>query len=547
VRRGLVAAFVAAAAMSLGGCSQSPWQANALDRDTNPWTRDGVLRMASTTLPDNLNPLLGTQVIDTDLAMFWGASLFSVDGESEMRPELATEIPTVENGGVSGDGLRITYHLRRGVRWQDGWPFTAADVVYSWRQVMNPRNEIGSRQGYELIRRIDTPDPYTVIVRLRTRWSPFVATFFAMSATTYGLLPEHVLGKYASLDDVPYNTLPIGTGPFKVVSNAGGRIKMVANASYWRGAPRLNEIDYEVAPSDEAALALVKEHKVDFYINAAQALEPELHGIRGSTVYLYPFTRFTDIGFNLSRPQLRDVRVRHALAYATDRDQLITHVTHGVNLPANSDQPSFSWAHTDDVHKYPYNPRLASQLLDEAGWRLRADGLRYRRGVPLRLVMVGFYGSSTTAEAEQWIRNQWREVGVEVVVRNYSSNKLYATRSDGGIEQNGEFDVAFEEWANGVDPDESQLYLCSLRPPAGWNIYHYCDPRLDAAEAKALTDYARTARKADYARVQAVLDEDLPLFVLWFQQRQDVVNIDLKNYRPAQAVSPFWNSWQWEI
>lgn len=547
MRRASLAAFVGAAALAMSGCTNSGWQASAVEQHANPWTHDGVLRMVSPTMPDNLNPLLGTQVIDTDLAMFWGAFLFSMNGESEMQPELAIQTPTVENRGVSPDGLRITYHLRRGVRWQDGVPFTASDVVYSWRQVMNPRNDVGSRQGYELVRRIDTPDPYTLVVHLRTRWSPFVATFFAMSATTYGILPEHVLRKYASLDDVPFNTLPIGTGPFKVVSDAGGRIKMVANQSYWRGAPQLSEIDYEVASSDEAALDLVKAHKVDFYINAAQALEPQLHGIRGTTVYLYPFTRFTDIGFNMSRPQLRDVRVRQALAYATDRDQLITHVTHGVNLPADSDQPSFFWAHADDVHKYPYDPHRAEQLLEQAGWRLHGDGVRSRNGVPLRLVMVGFSGSSTANEAEQWIRKQWREVGVDLVIRNYSSDKLYANQADGGIEQKGEFDVAFEEWANGVDPDESQLYLCTLRPPSGWNIYNYCDHRLDAAEAKALTDYSRPARKGDYARVQSILDDDLPIFVLWFQQRQDVVNVDLKNYRPAQAVTPFWNSWQWSI
>jgi len=265
------------------------------------------------------------------------------------------------------------------------------------------------------------------------------------------------------------------------------------------------------------------------------------------TVYLYPFTRFSDIGFNLSRPQLRDVRVRRALAYATDREQLITHVTHGVNLPTNSDQPAFSWAHSEDVHKYPYDPRLASHLLDEAGWKLHPDGLRYRGGQPLRLVMVGVSGSSTTTDAEQWIRLQWREVGVDLVIRNYASDKLYSSQAGGGVEQLGHFDVAFEEWANGVDPDESQLFLCSLRPPAGWNVYNYCDPALDAAEGHALTDYGRVARTADYQRVQAVLTDDMPIFVLWFQQRQDLVNVDLKNYRPARTVSPFWNSWQWEI
>jgi peptide/nickel transport system substrate-binding protein len=291
----------------------------------------------------------------------------------------------------------------------------------------------------------------------------------------------------------------------------------------------------------------VKAHRVDFYANAAQALEPQLHGIRGATVYLYPFTRFTDIGFNLARPQLRDVRVRRALAYATDREQLIGHVTHGVNLPANGDQPSFFWAHDDSVANYSYNPKLADQLLDQAGWQLGADGIRHKNGKPLNLVMVGFSGSSTTTMAEQWIKAQWRQVGVGVTVQNFSSDKLYASQADGGIEQLGQFDVAYEEWANGVDPDESQLFLCNLAPPKGWNIYHYCDPKLDAAENAARTHYRQDKRKNDYDRVQKILTNDLPIFVIWFQQRQDVVNIDLKNYHPARVVTPFWNSWDWQI
>lgn len=544
-----LAACVVLAAMTLftAGCADVARSSNGIEVDGNAWTEHGVLRMAGSTQPDNLNPLLGTQVIDTDLSLFWGAYLYLLDDNMQMRTELATSIPTVENGGISKNGLRIVYHLRRGVRWQDGAPFTADDVIFTWQQVMNPRNDTGSRQGYELIRKIEKPDDHTLVIYLRHRWAPFVAQFFTMSSTTYCILPKHVLSKYRDINNVPFNRVPLGTGPFRVVSNANGKIKLVANPLYWRGAPRLREIDFTVVPSDQAILDMVRSHTIDFYANAAQALEPQLHGIRGATVYLYPFTRFTDIGFNMSRPQLQDVRVRRALAYATDRDQLITHVTHGVNLPADGDQPPFFWAHTDRVRKYDYNPRVAGQLLDEAGWHVGPDGLRRRHGQVLRLQMVGFSGSSTTALAEHWIKAEWREVGVDVNIQNFSSDKLYASQADGGIEQLGQFDVAFEEWANGVDPDESQLFLCNLRPPAGWNIYHYCDPDLDAAENAALSDYHQSLRKRDYERVQQLLAEDLPIFVIWFYQRQDVVNIDLKNYRPAQAVSPFWNSWEWEI
>ena len=546
--RSTAAALLLALTLAMSSaCSNTSVAAKNIEVDGNDWTIHGVLRMASSTQPDNLNPLLGTQVIDTDLSLFWGAYLYLLDDSMHMRPELATKMPTMENGGVSRDGRTIKYHLRTGVKWQDGAPFTADDVVFSWRQVMNPRNDAGSRQGYDLITRIDEPDKHTLIVHLRQKWSPFVSTFFTMSSTTYCILPKHILSKYRDLNSVSFNHLPIGTGPFKVVSNANGKIKMVANPTYWRGKPKLDEIDFSVVADDQALLDLVKLHKVDFYINAAQALEPQLHGIRGATVYLYPFTRFTDIGFNTSRPQLRDVRVRRALAYATDRTQLITHVTHGVNLPADGDQPPFFWAHADAVKKYSYNPRLAAQLLDEAGWHVGFDGMRYKHGHRLKLQMVGFSGSSTTAGAEQWIKAEWREVGVDVEVQNFPSEKLYANQADGGIEQTGRFDVAFEEWANGVDPDESQLFMCNLRPPAGWNIYHYCNHALDAAENKAVSDYSQAHRKKDYAKVQQILAQDLPMFVIWFYQRQDVANIDLKNYRPAHAVSPFWNSWQWEI
>ncbi|HXW76863.1 MAG TPA: peptide ABC transporter substrate-binding protein, partial [Candidatus Eremiobacteraceae bacterium] len=386
--------LAAVAMLAAAGCTAAAQTPNNIEVDGNAWTQHGLLRIAGDEVPDNLNPLLGTETIDTDLSMFWGAYLFLLDDTTQYVPELALQVPTVENGGVSRDGLTITYHLRPHVVWQDGEPFTADDVLYSWQQVMNPHNDVSSRQGYDAIARIDEPDNLTIVVHLKRRYAPFVATFFTMSSETYSILPEHLLDRYGSLDDVRFNQLPVGTGPFEIVSNLNGTIKMVANQRYWRGPPKLREIDYQSVGDDQTLLDMVRSHRVDFYANASQALEPQLHGIRGATVYLYPFTRFTDLGFNTSRPQLRDVRVRRALAYATDRNQLIDHVTHGVNLPADSDQPPFLWAHADDLPRYPYNPRLADQLLEQAGWIMGPDGVRHKDGVSMTLSMVGYSGSS---------------------------------------------------------------------------------------------------------------------------------------------------------
>jgi peptide/nickel transport system substrate-binding protein len=254
-----------------------------------------------------------------------------------------------------------------------------------------------------------------------------------------------------------------------------------------------------------------------------------------------------DIGLNIARPQLRDRRIRQALAYATNRRRLVDQISNGVNLPADSDQPPFGWAHDDDVKRYPYNPRLAARILDAAGWRRRAGGIRYKDGVAMRLLLVGEEGSQTKENAAEEIRREWAQIGVAVDIRNYPSEKLYATQERGGIQQTGKFDVTFEEWGYGVDPDDSQVFMCEMRPPAGWNIYNYCNPALQDAENRALYRYDRAGRIRAYDQVQSIIAEDLPMIPIWFEQMQDVANIDLEDYKPAHAGSSFWNSWQWSI
>ena len=514
----------------------------------NAWTVPGVLRIASRQDPSNLNILLGTETIDADLSMFWAAYLFHVDDRNELVPEMATREPTLRNGDISKDGLSITYHLRRGVTWQDGAPFDADDLVYTWHQMLNPRNAVVSRQGYDLISRIDEPDKHTVVVHLVRRYAPFVNGFFAMANHPDCILPKHLLAKYADLNRVPYNELPIGTGPFRVERyEKGAEIVFVANDRYWRGPPGLRRIEWHIVANDDTMLAMLQSHALDFFYRAPETMAQSLRGIPGTRVILSTFTRYADIGFNASVPALSDVRVRRALAYATDRNALVQKVTHGVTVLGETDQPPFSWAYNPHAPHYAYDPSAAAHLLDAAAWRMGADGIRSKDGRPLALTLVSFTGSQTAGDAEALIQAQWRQAGVDVTIKNFPSGQLYATKSMGGIEQSGKFDVIFENWANGADPDDSILVACSMAPPNGWNVYHFCNPALDAAERTALTNYDPRIRRAAYARVQEIMGDGLPFFVLWYQRELDVVNTDLKNYRPAHAVTPFWNPWQWTI
>jgi peptide/nickel transport system substrate-binding protein len=514
----------------------------------NAWTVPGVLRIGARLVPDNLNPVIGTQGIDTDLAMLWASFLITLDDKSQLVPDLAAVVPSLENGGISRDGLTITYHLRRGVKWQDGVPFTADDVRFTWHAIMNPQNTVPSRSGYDLISRIDEPDKFTVVVHLTKPYAPFLRAFLTLSSTSYCVLPVHLLGNMPDINHADFNNMPIGTGPFRVASNEKDtEIRFVANPQYFRGPPKLKEIDYRIVPNDNTLLTQIRTHEIDMYYRASEAQAPTLASIPGTTVYMTPFTRFGDIGFNAGNPPLDDVRVRRALAYATNKTELIQKITHGVNIPADSDQPPFLWAHDDHVTRYDYDPSRAAALLDAAGWKMGPDGIRQKDGRPLSLLMAGYNGSATVNAAQEVIQREWKDVGVEIEIKNYPSDLLYAPAAEHGIEQSGKFDAIFESWGNGSDPDDAVLFECGSAPPNGWNVYHFCSPALDAAERIALSVNDEPRRKAAYATIQEILTDRVPVIFLWFEQYVTVANSDLKNYKPGHVGSQWWNPWEWSL
>jgi len=202
------------------------------------------------------------------------------------------------------------------------------------------------------------------------------------------------------------------------------------------------------------------------------------------------------------------------------------------------------------VTTYDYNPAKAGQLLDAAGWTMGSDGYRHKDGQMLDLTLVGIIGRAEQIQTQAVVQSEWKQVGVKVDVKNFQSGQYFATYGAGGILQTGKFDAGLLSWVNGVDPDDSTLFMSNQIPgPAesGQNIYHLKNAELDAAETDALNTYDIGKRKAAYAKIQEILAQQEPMIVMWYVQRQDVANSDLKNYKPAHAVSTFWNTWEWEI
>ena len=546
-RPGAALALALAAAAVLTSCTKVSTQSGPTTPG-NPWTHHGVLRIGEIFDPDNLNPVLGQQQVDVDLSMLWAGYLFNWSNDNQWVPELATVVPSTENGGISKDGLTITYHLRPGVRWQDGAPFGADDVIFTWHAIMNPDNNIPSRLGYDDIARIDKVDDHTIVVHLHKAYAPFVASFLTMSGTPYAVLPKHLLGGMHDINRAAYNNLPIGTGPFRIVEyRKASIIKFVANPSYWRGPPKLNAIEYHIIPDENTIQTQLASHELDFEYAAPQSQEPTLATIPGLRVTLTPFTSFAMIGLNNQSAILHDARVRRALAYATDKHEIIAKLAHGIPIEADSDQPPWLWAHNGSVVRYPYDTSKAVALLDAAGWRPGPDGIRTRNGVRLTLQAASTAGDTISRAVLALLEQQWKAAGVELTIKNYPTSLLMAAMQVGGILQNGKYDISLFSWINGVDPDDSAFTMCDQWPPQGQNNFRYCDAQLDAAERVALTHYDRATRKEAYDRIQALLAQDEPFIVIWFNRRVSALNTDFKNYKPAHAVTQFWNSWEWEI
>jgi peptide/nickel transport system substrate-binding protein len=507
------------------------------------------LRIGIQATPNTLNPLLAANTTEGMIDRLLFDCLVSVDASGKNPvPMLARVVPTPANGGISKDGLTITYRLRPNVKWQDGVPLTSEDVAFSWRAIMSDANNVISRTGYELVKSVDTPDAHTVVFHMKQRFSPAVNTIFGESDTPYEVVPEHVLGKLPNINAVPFNSHPVGSGPFQFKEWArGDHITLVANPNYFLGAPKLKEIVIKIVPDENTELNLLRTHDLDWQFEASPQEYKDLKIMPDVRVLLQDRNEYESVSMNLKHPPLDDRRVRQAIAYAIDRAKLTHDLTYGSATTADQDLPPFMWAHAKNVTVYPHAPARAKALLARAGWKPGPDGiLRNAAGRKLGLTLVTNVSNATRRLGVVQVQSMLEALGIEVEVKTYQGALLFATMGQGGILQNGKYDLSWTGWVAGIDPDQSSLFTCGARPPNGNNTTFYCEPAMDAAQERALTNYDIPTRKAAYATIETLLTRDVPQVPIWWPRQIQPVNPDFKNFTP-NPVTTSWNAYQWEI
>ncbi len=533
-------AFAAVLAILANGCTRVDDGASPSGR--HPWTVPGHVRIGSPDEPDNINPMFAHTDATDQVDAFVFAPLFRYDDKGEFVPELATVVPTYANGGISRDSKTIVLHLRHGLRWSDGAPLTARDVRFTWRAVLNPRNNTKATNGWTDITAVDVPNDDTAVVRLARPNADVLGVFGGGGGAAYPPLPEHLLGKLPDLNTAAFNAKPISSGPFLLRKwNHGSSLEFVPNPLYWRGAPHVS-VSWKIVPNPDTLFEQLRTHEIDVVPTVGDTFASRLGNLPGTRVVKSLSANWRRLAMQCARPGLRDVVVRRALAESVDWDRMNATVYHGDNLRAHSDLPPDSWA-APNVPLYPYDPAGAARSLDADGWRRGPGGIRTKGGNALRFV-ISATNKPGNEQAELQMQQELAAVGIALSIKNYPASVLFA--QDGPL-YTGRYDLEWSIDTNAPDPDNQGIWSGDFIPPHGANTSFLRDAVITRTSDAAIRTFDRAKRKALYQVEESRIHALVPVVFLYWEVRVIGYNDDLHGYRPAEYITDNWNAWEWTI
>jgi peptide/nickel transport system substrate-binding protein/dipeptide transport system substrate-binding protein len=268
---------------------------------------------------------------------------------------------------------------------------------------------------------------------------------------------------------------------------------------------------------------------------ASIATYPALHAAAPVHLVWVNMNAYEGMQFNTRHKPLGDLRVRKAVAYAIDKATLVRDLTYGQEKIATEDLPDWMWAFNPSLQPLPHDVTRARVLLRSAGVKL-----------PLNLVLVTDTANVTHKREAVQVQAMLHQIGIQVEVKTYPGDLLYAPAGAGGIINGGNFDLALWPWYAGTDPDNSSQFSCSSIPPQGYNESRYCNAEMDALQNAALTHYDRGSRAAAYHGIEALLAREEPILVFWWQRQQEALAANLQNFTPNPVVES-WNAWEWNL
>jgi len=471
--------------------------------------------------PSTLVPILASDSASRDIAGLIYNGLVRYDKNLKLEGELA------QSWDVSRDGLTITFHLRKGVTWHDGHPFTSRDVLYTYRVTIDPKTPTAYAENFKQVKRAEALDPYTFRVTYDKPFAP------ALESWDQSILPAHLLeGKDITKSELSRN--PVGTGPYKFKEwTAGQQLVLESNHHYFEGRPRIDRYVYRIIPDSSTMYMELKAGGLDYMgLNPVQYQRqtdtPEF--LSRFNKYRYPASIYTYLGYNLRHPLFRDKRVRQAMSSAINKDEIIQGVLLGMGQVAHGPYKPGTWPHKTDIGDFDYNPDRARKLLAEAGWKLNSAGMLVKDGKPFSFTILTNQGNDLRLKTALIIQQRLKAVGINVKVRVVEWASFLKNFID-----KGDFEAIIMGWSIPPDPDLFDVWHSSKTGPRELNFIGFKNREVDQLIEKGRSTFDLKERKRCYFRIQDILAEEQPYTFLYVPDALPTVNARFRGIEPAPA------------
>lgn len=442
-----------------------------------------------------------------------------------------------ESWEVSDGGRTLTFHLRRDVTWHDGQPFTSADVEFTYRLYIDPNVPTAYAERYKQVAWVKTPDPYTFIAHYDKPLAP------ALISWGVEIHPKHLL-EGQDVTKSPLGRAPVGTGPFKFQKWVPGeRIELLGNPNYFEGPPGFHRVVVRIIPDQTTQFLELRFRGIDQMSltplqYARQTDQPAFR--RFYEKYRYLASSYTYVGYNQKRELFKDKRVRQALTYAIDREEIIEGVLLGLGQPAHGSYKPGTWPYNPNVPQYPFDPQRARDLLKEAGWEDRdGDGILDKDGKPFQFALITNQGNAQRIQSGEIIQRRLQDIGIDVTLRVLE----WATFLKNFIDI-GNFDACILGWNIPPDPDSYNVWHSSKTGKGQLNFIGFSHPEVDALleEGRRLLDQGE--RQKVYHRFQEILAEEQPYTFLYVSESLQAVSRRFQGIEPAPAgISHNFEKW----
>ena len=514
-------------------CSNN--NSEVIDFNDNKLSDGGVLINAMSAEPSNLISMIAGDGASSAIASKIFSSLIRYDENLNFTSDIA------ESWNISDNQKTITFKIKKGLKWSDGMPLTSADVYFTWNLITDPKTRTPYASDYTLVSEAKTPDEHTFIVTYDDNYAPALDTWASLE-----ILPAHIL-KNEDINNTFFSRKPTGSSFYKLGDWVSGQqVNLVKSENGVLGVPHIDKLTSRIIPDTSSQFLELSAGNIDLMnINPIQfkrvfPAKPKLEN--KTSLYKEMGNGYTYLGFNLKREPFDNKKVRQAINYAINKEEVIKGVLLGLGEPISSPyKPGTRW-NNPSLKPYAYNPEKALGLLKEAGFKMSPENFLVKDGKILEFEIITNQNKQREMTAVL-IQRRLKEIGIKVTIRviEWASfvNRFIKT---------GDFDVVVLGWSLSLDPDQFNIWHSSQQGPGQFNFIGYKNEKVDMLLEKGRRELDLDKREKIYHEFSEYLLDDSPIVYLYAGYGLTAVNKRIKGIKsPSPPAGIYHNSYDWYI